>query len=431
MKTFAIATLGCKVNTFESESYIESLISSGYQLVDFKGPADIYIINTCSVTNTAASKSRQKIHQAIRQNADAMICVVGCYVQTNQDELNDIDRIDLLIGAKHKSKLVEYIQQGQGYPDINDQRDMMFENLPLKQYNHQTRAFLKIQDGCDQFCSYCIIPFARGNERWAPSDDLVEMAKGLVRNGHKEIVLSGIHIGRYGKDSRHDLSHLLKRLIDEVDGLRRIRLSSIEITEITPQLLDLMTSSEKIVRHFHIPLQSGCDTVLKRMNRPYTSDEFYVRIQEIRQRFPLISISTDVIVGFVGESEEEFQTTVAFVEKCRFSFMHIFPYSMRANTAAALMSGHLDAITKKARSQILIEKSNLLKMRYDMQFVNKEVSVLFESFQKGIATGHTGEYVLVSVISDESMNNQCHRVWITHHKQGRNYGVLVKKVVES
>ncbi|MDP3306314.1 MAG: tRNA (N(6)-L-threonylcarbamoyladenosine(37)-C(2))-methylthiotransferase MtaB [Erysipelotrichaceae bacterium] len=431
MKTFAIATLGCKVNTFESESYIESLISSGYQLVDFKGPADIYIINTCSVTNTAASKSRQKIHQAIRQNADAMICVVGCYVQTNQDELNDIDRIDLLIGAKHKSKLVEYIQQGQGYPDINDQRDIMFENLPLKQYNHQTRAFLKIQDGCDQFCSYCIIPFARGNERWAPSDDLVEMAKGLVRNGHKEIVLSGIHIGRYGKDSRHDLSHLLKRLIDEVDGLRRIRLSSIEITEITPQLLDLMTSSEKIVRHFHIPLQSGCDTVLKRMNRPYTSDEFYVRIQEIRQRFPLISISTDVIVGFVGESEEEFQTTVAFVEKCRFSFMHIFPYSMRANTAAALMSGHLDAITKKARSQILIEKSNLLKMRYDMQFVNKEVSVLFESFQKGIATGHTGEYVLVSVISDESMNNQCHRVWITHHKQGRNYGVLVKKVVES
>lgn len=431
MKTFAIATLGCKVNTFESESYIESLISSGYQLVDFKDPADIYIINTCSVTNTAASKSRQKIHQAIRQNADAMICVVGCYVQTNQDELNDIDRIDLLIGAKHKSKLVEYIQQGQGNPDINDQRDMMFEHLPLKHYNHQTRAFLKIQDGCDQFCSYCIIPYARGNERWAPSDDLIEMAKGLVGNGHKEIVLSGIHIGRYGKDGSHDLSHLLKRLIDEVDGLQRVRLSSIEITEITPQLLDLMTSSEKIVRHLHVPLQSGCDTVLKRMNRPYTSDEFYDRIQDIRQRFPLISISTDVIVGFVGESEEEFQTTMAFVEKCRFSFMHVFPYSMRANTAAATMSGHLDANTKKTRARVLIEKSNQLKIRYDMQFVNKEVAVLFESFQKGIATGHTGEYVLVSVISDESLNNQCHRVWITHHKQGRNYGVLVKKAVDS
>ena len=431
MKTFAIATLGCKVNTFESESYIESLSSSGYQLVDFKEPADVYIINTCSVTNTAASKSRQKIHQAIRQNANAMICVVGCYVQTNQDELNDIDRIDLLIGAKHKSKLVEYIQQGQGNPKIDDQRNMIFEHLPLKHYNHLTRAFLKIQDGCDQFCSYCIIPYARGNERWAQSDDLVEMAKGLVSSGHKEIVLSGIHIGRYGKDGSHDLVHLLRRLVEEVDGLRRIRLSSIEITEITPQLLDLMSSSEKIVRHLHVPLQSGCDTVLKRMNRPYTSGEFYERVAQIRERFPLISISTDIIVGFVGESEEEFQTTAAFVQKCRFSFMHVFPYSMRSNTASALMSGHLDAGTKKARAQVLIEKSNQLKMRYDMQFVNKEVSVLFESYQKGMAIGHTGEYVLVSVISDESLNNQCHRVLITHHRQGRNYGVLVKKAVDS
>lgn len=431
MKTFAIATLGCKVNTFESQSYIESLNSSGYQLVDFKDPADIYIINTCSVTNTAASKSRQKIHQAIRQNENAMICVVGCYVQTNQDELNDIDRIDLLIGAKHKSKLVEYIEQGQGNPAISDQRDMIFEHLPLQHYDQQTRAFLKIQDGCDQFCSYCIIPFARGNERWAPSDDLIEMAKGLVGNGHKEIVLSGIHIGRYGKDGKSDLSTLIKRLIEEVDGLQRIRLSSIEITEITPQLLNLMASTEKIVRHLHVPLQSGCDTVLKRMNRPYTSGEFYNRVQEIRQRFPLISISTDIIVGFVGESEEEFHATVDFVEKCRFSFMHVFPYSMRANTAAALMSGHLDANTKKTRARVLIEKSNQLKMRYDMQFVNKEVSVLFESFEKGVATGHTGEYVLVSVICDESLNNQCHRVWITHHKQGRNYGVLVKKAVDS
>ncbi|PKM86744.1 MAG: tRNA (N(6)-L-threonylcarbamoyladenosine(37)-C(2))-methylthiotransferase MtaB [Firmicutes bacterium HGW-Firmicutes-10] len=431
MKTFAIATLGCKVNTFESESYIESLKNSGYQQVDFKDAADIYIINTCSVTNTAASKSRQKIHQAIRQNGDAMICVVGCYVQTNQKDLHEIERIDLLIGAKHKSRLLEYINQGQGDALISDQRNLTFESLPLKHYSNQTRAFLKIQDGCDQFCSYCIIPYARGNERSASCDDLIEMAKGLVSNGHKEIVLSGIHIGRYGKDGNEDLTYLLKRLLEDVAGLERIRLSSIEVTEITLGLLDLMASSDKIVRHLHIPLQSGCDTVLKRMNRPYTTKEFYDRIQSIRQRFDLISISTDIIVGFPGESEEEFLTTMDFVEQCRFSFMHVFPYSMRANTVAAQLSSHLDANTKKERAQRLIAASSLMKARYEMQFVNQEVLVLFESYQNGLATGHSGEYVLVSVPSDESLNNQCHRVCITHHKQGRNYGVLVKKAVES
>lgn len=431
MKTFAIATLGCKVNTFESESYIESLKTSGYQQVDFKDAADIYIINTCSVTNTAASKSRQKIHQAIRQNGDAMICVVGCYVQTNQKDLHEIERIDLLIGAKHKSRLLDYIHQGQGDTLISDQRNLTFESLPLKHYSNQTRAFLKIQDGCDQFCSYCIIPYARGNERSARCDDLIEMAKGLVSNGHKEIVLSGIHIGRYGKDGNEDLTFLIKRLLEDVTGLERIRLSSIDVTEITPGLLDLMSYSDKIVRHLHIPLQSGCDTVQKRMNRPYTTKEFYDRIQSIRQRFDLISISTDIIVGFPGESEEEFLATLDFVEQCRFSFMHVFPYSMRANTVAAQLSGHLDANTKKERAQRLITASTLMKARYEMQFVNREVLVLFESYQNGLATGHSGEYVLVSVPSDESLNNQYHRVCITHHKQGRNYGILVKKAVES
>ena len=427
MKTFAIATLGCKVNTFESESYIESLKSAGFSLVDFKCSADIYIINTCSVTNTAASKSRQKINQAIRQNEHALICVVGCYVQTNQDDLSDIDRIDLLIGAKHKNKLVEYILDGQGETDISKQRDLLFEPLPLKHYNNQTRAFLKIQDGCDQFCSYCIIPYARGNERSAQCDDLIDMAKGLVSSGHKEIVLSGIHIGRFGKDGNQDLSYLLNRLANEVDGLLRIRLSSIEITEITPQLLDVMSKSPKIVHHLHIPLQSGCDTVLQRMKRPYTCDQFYDRLKELRNRFDKISISTDIIVGFPGETDEEFEDTLAFAEKCRFSFIHVFPYSLRANTEAAKLDGHLDSNTKKSRAQRLTAKSNLMKSHYELQFVNKEVMVLFESYHQGMATGHTAEYVLVSVNSEVPLNNQCLPVWITHHKHGRNYGVIVKK----
>ncbi len=431
MKTFAITTLGCKVNTFESESYIESLQALGYKEVDFKESADIYIINTCSVTNTAASKSRQKIHQAIRQNENAMICVVGCYVQTNPQDLHEIERIDLLVGAKGKNKLAQYIDQGNSDVSISDQRDMTFESLPLKQYKHQTRAFLKIQDGCDQFCSYCIIPYARGNERWAQSSDLIDMAKSLVSSGHKEIVLSGIHIGRYGKGSDTDLAGLLRRLDSEVVGLLRIRLSSIEITEITDDILNLMTTSEKIVRHLHIPLQSGCDAVLQRMNRPYTTDDFYRRLSEIRNNFPMISISTDVIVGFPMESETEFEQTLSFVERCRFSFVHVFPYSMRVNTAAASMAGHVDAQIKKERTAYLIEKSNILKARFDMQFVNKEVQVLFESYHKGYAIGHTPEYVTVRVVSDQPLNNQCHPVLITHHKSGLNYGVLAEKAVKS
>ncbi len=429
MKSFAIATLGCKVNAFESESYTESLQALGYKEVDFKESADIYIINTCSVTNTAASKSRQKIHQAIRQNEQAMICVIGCYVQTNQQDLHEIERIDLLIGAKGKDKLAQYIEQGSGVPSISDQRNMQFESLPLKSYMHQTRAFLKIQDGCDQFCSYCIIPYARGNERWAQSDELIDMAKSLVAGGHKEIVLSGIHIGRYGKGTSTDLGHLMHRLDQQVEGLIRIRLSSIEITEITDEILALMKSSDRIARHLHIPLQSGCDTVLQRMNRPYTTADYLSRIREIRRQLPDISISSDIIVGFPGETDEEFKLTTAFIEQCRFSFLHVFPYSMRLNTPAAQMNDQIDAQTKKARAKLLIDKSVQLKARYDMQFVNKTVQVLFESYQHGYAIGHTSEYVTVRTESTIPLNNQLHNVLITHHKAGNNYGILDSKAV--
>lgn len=429
MKTFAITTLGCKVNAFESESYTESLKTLGYKEVDFKDTADIYIINTCSVTNTAASKSRQKIHQAIKQNEKAMICVIGCYVQTNQQDLHEIERIDLLIGAKGKDKLAQYIEQGNAMPSISNQRDLQFELLPLKSYTHQTRAFLKIQDGCDQFCSYCIIPYARGNERSAQTDELVDMARSLVAAGHKEIVLSGIHIGRYGKGSDTDLANLMHRLDQQVEGLIRIRLSSIEITEITDEIVALIKSSDKIARHLHIPLQSGCDTVLQRMNRPYTTADYLRRIQKIRQQVPDISISSDIIVGFPGESDEEYEQTSAFAEQCRFSFLHVFPYSVRLNTPAAEMKDQIDAQTKKARAARLIDKSAKLKARYDMQFVNKTVNVLFESYHNGFAIGHTSQYVMVRVESAVPLNNQLHDVLITHHKAGSNYGILDPKAV--
>lgn len=427
MKTFAIATLGCKVNTFESESYIASLKQKGYQEVDFKEVADIYIINTCSVTNTAASKSRQKIHQAQRMNPDAMICVVGCYVQTDADSLESMPAIDVLIGAKNKSKLVDIIDSSNQFKEqIEESRDLDFEFLPLSSTD-KTRAFLKIQDGCDQFCSYCIIPFARGNERSASLDSLVTMAQDLVASNHHEIVLSGIHIGRYGKGEGMDLVDLMKRLIEQVSGLKRLRLSSIEITEITDDLLDLMASSDIIARHLHIPIQSGCNTVLQRMNRPYTVEQYTQRVEEIRRRFPKISISTDVIVGFAGESDEEFEETVRTMRRLQFSFLHVFPYSLRKDTVAASMDHHVDPSIKKQRVAQLSELSKTLKSMYEMQFVNQEVWVLFDSYQSGKVTGFSSEYIAVSVLMDKRPLSQWYKVRITYRANHRCFGELVQE----
>lgn len=427
MKTFAIATLGCKVNTFESESYIASLKLKGYQEVDFKQQADIYIINTCSVTNTAASKSRQKIHQAQRANPNAMICVVGCYVQTDASSLESMPQIDVLIGAKNKSKLVDIIDSSTQYKEQVDLgRTMDFEFLPLSTTD-KTRAFLKIQDGCDQFCFYCIIPFARGNERSASLDSLVSMAQDLVASNHHEIVLSGIHIGRYGKDAGVELVDLMRALIEQVKGLKRLRLSSIEITEITDELLQLMESTDVIARHLHIPIQSGCNTVLKRMNRPYTVEQYAARIEDIRTRFPMISISTDVIVGFVGETDEEFDETIRTMRRLAFSFLHVFPYSVRKNTVAASMEGHVDPSVKKQRVHQLNELSGVLKSMYEMQFVNREVWVLFDSYVAGKATGFSSEYISVSVMMEQRPVSQWHKVRIAYRANHRCYGELVKE----
>lgn len=415
MTTFAIATLGCKVNTYESESYIEGLNALGYREVSFKDGADIYIINTCAVTNTAASKSRQKINQAKRNNPKALICVVGCFVQTVKD-VSILD-VDICIGSSKKKELPQLIEAALGskqktsYVEDFDQLNK-FEDVNVTHFHNQTRAFLKIQDGCNQYCSYCIIPYARGKERSMPLDEVISKAKALVDNGHKEIVLTGIHTGRYGRESEYNLYDLLVRLV-AIDGLERIRISSIEMNEISDELIYLIRDNKKIAKHLHIPIQSGSDEILKLMNRPYTLSFFEKRMRDIREAIPNISISSDIILGFPSESEEQFLETKQTLGKFNFSFLHVFPFSKRDGTKAAKINTQIHGSAKKAR---VTEVSFLSKTDYNeyiKTFVNQNVEVLFEYEKDGFWFGHTSEYVLLKVKSNQDLFNQLCKVLVS------------------
>lgn len=401
MITFSIITLGCKVNIFESEAYRNNMLSLGYKEVDNNEVADIYIINTCAVTNNASSKSRQRITHAKKINPKAFIAVIGCYAQMQGDKLVDKYNIDLLVGTTNKNEFVNMIHRlyknrsqelhVDSLKDIN-----AFEAVNVKMFNHHTRAFLKIQDGCNQYCSYCIIPYVRGNERYIAIDKAIANAKELVKNNHKEIVLAGIHTGRYGFGSNINLAILLQQLC-EIEGLERIRISSIEINEISDELIDVIKANKKIARHLHIPIQSASNKMLKLMNRTYTVEEYMERIDYIRGRLDNVAISTDIIVGFPQESENDFEETTRNVSKLQFAFAHIFPYSKRDGTKAALMSGHLDNQIKKNRAKelsLIVENSKMSYMNY---FITKEVDVLIESNKDSNSVGYTSEYIKVEV----------------------------------
>ena len=424
MTTFAIATLGCKVNTYESQGYETALLDKGYTQVSFKEKADIYIINTCAVTNTAGSKSRQKIHAAIALNPDALIAVVGCYAQTSSDTLEKDEHIDILLGSDGKSRLVDMIEEGlhkkRPQKVIHDVRKVnVFEALPIRRFEHQTRAFLKIQDGCNQFCSYCIIPYARGAERSISEDEAISIAKNLVLSGHLEIVLSGIHTGRYGRERNTNLCNLMKRMIKEVKGLERIRISSIEMNEITDELLAFMKDEPKIARHLHIPIQSANNTILKKMNRPYTIEWFMGRVEYIRSQIPDISISSDVICGFPQETEAEFLDTMQNIEAMKLSFLHVFPYSKRDHTVAADMSGHLENKVKKERAARLAKLSDALYTSYKKNFIGKEVSVIFEQEKDGMLIGHSSEYLEVALKAPTDLLHTIQTVTIEKLENGR------------
>ena len=429
MATYAMCTLGCKVNTFEAQAVSSALKAKGLVEVEFKEKADVYCIFTCAVTNTAESKSRKMIHQALRRNPDALMCVVGCLVQIHPEDMEDAERIDLLVGSSGKEmiadRVMELLENRRQIHELKDVRkEAEFEGLFTEEFSHQTRAYLKIQDGCNQFCSYCVIPYARGKERSLAPEKAIEQAYKLSEN-HREIVLAGIHTGRYGKEYGMQLHELMKEMLDACQKLERLRISSIEISEITDEFLELMANDKRIASHLHIPVQSGCDAVLKRMNRPYSSEDYLKRIKEIRDRIPGISISTDLIVGFQSESDEEFLETMEFLKKAEFSFVHCFPFSMKNGTAAQRIGKTVNGNVKKQRAQMVSDWSEAAKKSFELSFLSKEVEVLIEKTDETGGTGHSSEYVPVKVYGEVEKNTVV-RVLCTHYENGMLNG---KKVI--
>jgi len=424
---FAICNLGCKVNNFETNWYSQQL-SKKYEEVDFKEFADIYIINTCTVTNTAGSKSRQMMHKARKQNPDGCVAVVGCYVQMEQDNTEIFEDCDIIIGSKYKTKLPELIDYFlENHQKINmtekfEKTD--FEEMFIQNFN-QTRAYLKIQDGCNQFCSYCTIPFARGRERCLNADAAIEQAKTLVENGHIEIVLTGIHTGRYN-DNGLNLTGLIKRMLNEVSGLQRIRISSIEMTEVTDELIELMSKEKRIAKHLHIPLQTGNDRLLKLNNRPYKIEDYYNKVIKIRELIPDCSISSDVIVGLPQETDEEFSGTLSFIEKCELSFTHVFPYARKKGTVDYSLPGQVDEVVKKQRVGNLTNLSNNLYNKYAEKFLNKTVDVLFETYQMGLNRGHCSQYIPTVVSSENCYAHKMCKVYV----DGVDGNTLIGHIVE-
>ena len=399
--TFNILTLGCKVNSYESNVMRDILIDNGYKEVGIADKADISIINTCTVTNTADSKSLKVIRQAYKRNPDAIIVACGCMVQNKKEEIKNIDEISIAFGNVGKSNIVKYIEEYKKNKhriiDIQDVMNTDFEKMNINNFD-KTRAFVKIEDGCDNFCTYCIIPYTRGNVRSKEPREVINEVETLVKGGHKEVVLTGIHTGHYGfKD--FDFADLLEALV-KIDGLERLRISSIEMNEVTDKVLNVFENSNILVDHIHLPLQSGSDTVLKRMNRKYLKKDFIEKVNELRKIRPNISITTDVIVGFPEETEEEFLETIDTIKKINFSKIHVFPYSIRKGTPAENMK-QVDGNIKKERVKKLLNLSKELEQSYFEKFINKEVVFIPEVYKDGYLIGHTGNYLLVKTKGTE------------------------------
>lgn len=422
MKKAALHNLGCKVNAYETEAMQQMLEDAGYEIVPFSEVADVYVINTCSVTNMADRKSRQMLHHAKKMNPQAAVVAAGCYVQTKEEEAKLDGAIDILIGNNQKTELVgrlaEYFAKTEGSTNEPEEKveavvdinhiHQDFEELSLKQTAEHTRAFVKVQDGCNQFCSYCIIPFARGRVRSRDIKSVLTEIRGLAEKGYQEVVLTGIHLSSYGVDGEDNLLHLIQE-VHKIDGIRRIRLGSLEPKIVTEEFACELAKLEKICPHFHLSLQSGCDDTLKRMNRKYTSEEYEEGCRLLRKYFEHPAITTDVIVGFPGETEEEFATTETFLEKIHFYEMHIFKYSKRQGTRAAVMENQVPEEIKTKRSAKLLALSAKMSKEFREYYLGSEQEVLFEEQVPvdGVPmyVGYTKEYVKVAVQSEEKLDN--------------------------
>ena len=392
-----IYTLGCKVNSYESEYVANLFKNKNYEIVPFSEYADIYIINTCTVTNNSDGKSRKIIREAIRKNNHACIVAMGCFIESSKDKL--IDGINVIIGNKDKSKVVELVEEYLStHKDINHiiPLDQEFEDMEISSFGSKTRAFVKIQDGCENYCTYCIIPYVRGKCRSKSLDTVIKEITALVNNGYKEIVLTGIHTGSYGVDNGVSFAKLLDEII-KIPNLYRLRISSIEVTELNSKVLDVIKNSKIICNHLHIPLQAGSNKILKLMNRKYDLNFFMNKISEIRSIRPDISITTDIIVGFPGETEELFEETINNSKKIGFSKIHVFPYSERRNTPAEKFPDKVDVSVRKDRSRRLVKLSEELEKEYMEKFIGKNLEVLIEKSVDGYSIGHTSNYLQVKV----------------------------------
>ncbi|MCK8826974.1 tRNA (N(6)-L-threonylcarbamoyladenosine(37)-C(2))-methylthiotransferase MtaB [Natroniella acetigena] len=431
MKRVAFYTLGCKVNRYDTEAMIAQFEEAGYQIVDFEQQAAIYIINTCTVTKQGASKSRKITRRAKRRNPDALVAVVGCYPQVDPEQVLEIAEVDLVVGTKGRSKILEFVEQAINSKDqlnfvqeMNEGED--FEEAPIQNFTERTRATIKIQEGCNQFCSYCIIPYARGSLRSRELEDVMAEVERLAKHGFKEVVLTGIHLGEYGADKENlDLVKLIKELLP-ITGLERIRLSSIEGTEVSQELIQLIAEADKLCRHLHLPLQSGSDKILTAMNRPYQVTDFKEMVARIRAQVPEIAITTDVIVGFPGESEADFEETYQLMKKLKFSDAHIFKYSKREGTPAASFEEQVHSKVKKKRSKKLRGLTAELALNYQQQFIDQRLKVLLEEspdYKTGLLTGLTDNYLRVFVDGTDDLAGQLVEVKLKE-KEGRLIGSL-------
>ena len=412
MKTVAFITLGCKVNQYETNAMTQQFIEKGYKIVEHTEKADIYIVNTCTVTNMSDRKSRQMLRRVKELNTDAIVIACGCYAQVAKEELEKIEEIDLVLGNNEKKDIVQYVEKylKSKIPeiqaeDVMEQRE--FVEFGDVTFTEKTRAVIKIQDGCDRFCSYCIIPYARGRVRSRRPEHIISEITKIAEEGIKEVVITGIHIASYGKDFKEDytLINLLEE-INQIKGIERIRLGSIEPLLITEEFVNRLKKLEKICHQFHLSLQSGCDETLKRMNRRYTTEQFQEITKLLRKNFKDSILTTDIIVGFPGETDEEFNKTYSFLEQIKFYKMHVFKYSPRKGTKAAIMPNKIEDNKKEERSRKLISLSNKNQKEYNKSYVGKELEILFEEEKNGFYQGHTKNYILAHYKTTQNLENK-------------------------
>ena len=419
MKKAASFALGCKVNQYESEAIAELFAEKGYEIVGIDEEADVYVINTCTVTNFGDKKSRQLIRKVKRQNENAIVAVVGCYAQTAPKELMEIAGVNLVIGTKDRAQIVEMVEQYDRANGVENHvsdimKERVFEPLSIQKLANRTRAYLKIQDGCSQYCSYCIIPYARGPIRSREPQEVVAEVKRLAENGFKEVVLTGIHVASYGKDRRDtSLLDILKQ-VHEVEGIERIRFSSIEPNVVTEEFAQTMAALPKVCDHFHLSLQSGCDKTLKEMNRKYDTEKYRQAAATLRKYLPKVALTTDIIVGFPGETEEDFRESYAFAEEIGFAKIHVFPYSPKRGTPAAVRKDQLLNAVKAERSHTLIQLSDKMAADFLADAVGTDAEVLYErAVGEGIYEGHTTNYMKVHGRSEVDLTNRICKTHIT------------------